>query len=95
MSRTLRNLLAVAVMTAVVGSTSAAQAARINLPALRRQHPGVGFYSHAAPIYRSNVVRRTALPQFTSFLPPVRMSNRSYSMHHTPGTQHLTWHTVR
>ena len=70
MSHTIRNLLTVAVMTTVVGATSAAQAAQINSPVLRRQHPGVGFYSSTSTAHQVNAVRQVARPQFTSFLVP-------------------------
>ena len=93
MSRTLRNFLVVAVVTAVVGATSAAQAAQINSPVLRREHSGVGFFSRAPRTTQNAFVQRSTTPRTTLlYTPRVNTIHRPSLTHRLPiGAQHLTY----
>ena len=73
MSRNIKSLLVFAVLASIAVGASNANAAQITPAAQRRQHPGVGFYTHAhgqqshaitrtsaaynAPVFRQTVVR--------------------------------------
>ena len=108
MSRTLRNLLAATVITAVVGGASAAQAASINSPVTRRQHPGTSFFSSAPHLYHNVVARRSTTARSTSVRAPLfystrvstpqrqNVSHRLTRSHSGPvAAQHLTWSDIR